>query len=62
MKREKITQAIGQANKGVRRMPRRREPKKDAASCEKPRGAASRHRSGDIRMGKPTIPTDGILR
>ena len=26
---------------------------KDAASCDKPRGAASRRRSGDFRMGKP---------
>ena len=26
---------------------------KDAASCEKPRGAASKHRAVDIRMGKP---------
>ena len=28
-------------------------PKKDVASCEKPRGAASRLRSVDIRMGEP---------
>ena len=34
-------------------MPRRQLPKKDAVSCEKPRGAASRHRSVDIRMGEP---------
>jgi hypothetical protein len=33
---------IGQANKGARRMPRRREPMKDVASDEMPRGAASR--------------------
>ena len=26
---------------------------KDVASCDKPRGAASKHRSGDVRMGKP---------
>ena len=26
---------------------------KDVASCDKPRGAASEHRSGDVRMGKP---------
>jgi hypothetical protein len=26
---------------------------KDVASCDKPRGAASRHRSGDFRMGQP---------
>ena len=34
-------------------MPWRKEPKKDVAGCEKPRGAASGHRSGDIRMGEP---------
>ena len=43
----------GQASKGGRRMPRRREAKKDVASCEKPRGAASRPRAADIRMGEP---------
>ena len=32
-----------QANKGIRRMPRRQEPKKDAVSCEKPRGTASKY-------------------
>jgi hypothetical protein len=26
---------------------------KDVASCDKPRGAASKLRSGDVRMGKP---------
>ena len=34
--------SIGQATKGVRWMPWRREPMKDVASYEKPRGAASR--------------------
>jgi len=34
-------------------MPWRQEPKKGAASCEKPRGAASGRRSGDTRMGEP---------
>ena len=34
-------------------MPWRWEPTKDVVSCEKPRGAANRLRSGDIRMGKP---------
>ena len=28
-------------------------PKKDAISCEKPWGAASRHRSTGLRMGEP---------
>jgi len=32
-------------------MPRRQEAKKDAASGETPRGAASERRSVDIRMG-----------
>ena len=35
-------------------MPRRQESKKDVASYEKPRGAASKRRAVDIRMGKPT--------
>ena len=34
-------------------MPWRFEPKKGAASGETPRGAASRRRSGDTRMGEP---------
>ena len=42
-----------QARKGIRRMPRRSEAKKDAASCEKPWGAAGRQRTMDIRMGQP---------
>jgi len=33
---------LGQATKGAWWMPWRREPMKDAASCEKPRVAASR--------------------
>ena len=35
-------------------MPRRQEPKKDVANNDMPRGAVSRPRSGDFRMGKPT--------
>ena len=42
-----------QAKKSAGWMPGRHTPKKDAASCEKPRGAASEHRSEDIRMGEP---------
>ncbi len=34
-------------------MPWHQLPKKDAAICEKPRGAESRQRAADIRMGKP---------
>ena len=33
-------------------MPRHQEPKKDAISCEKPRGAANKQRAGGIRMRK----------
>ena len=33
---------FGQATKGARWMPRRREAMKDVASCDKPRGAANR--------------------
>src|SRR5262249_15049550 len=46
-------QVRGQATKSERWMPWRREAMKDVASCDKPRGAASRHRSGDVRMGEP---------
>ncbi len=35
-------------------MPWRQEPTKDGVSTEMPRGVASRHRSVDVRMGKPT--------
>jgi hypothetical protein len=40
-------------SKGRRWMPRRREAKKDVASCEKPRGAAKQALIRDVRMGKP---------
>ena len=39
---EHIREPIGQAKKSARGMPWHWEPTKDAASCEKPRGAASR--------------------
>ncbi len=35
-------------------MPWCQEAKKDVASCDKLRGAASEHRSVDIRMGEPS--------
>ena len=35
-------------------MPWRQQATKDVVSCEKLRGAAHEHRSGDIRMGQPT--------
>ena len=44
---------VSQANKCTWWMPRHRPATKDVASCEKPRGAASEHRSGGIRMGQP---------
>ena len=48
-----IMNQIGQATKSARGMPWRWEPKKDVAIYDKPRGAESRHRSVDFRMGKP---------
>ena len=59
--RRKPKRVTGQATKGARWMPWRREPMKDVASCEKPRGAASKHRSGDIRMGQPSRCNDRLL-
>ena len=44
----------GQAIKSARGMPWHQEPMKDVTSCDKPRGGANIHRSGDFRMGKPT--------
>ena len=46
-------QVRGQATKGERWMPWRREAMKGVASCDMPRGAASRPRSEDARMGEP---------
>ena len=42
----------GNRAKSTRGMPRHWEPKKDAADCEKPRGAVSRQRYVGIRMEK----------
>ena len=39
--------------KSARWMPWHQEPMKDVASCDKPWGAASRHRTMDFRMGQP---------
>ena len=36
-------------------MPWRQKPKKDVISCDKPRGAANKLRSGDLRIGKPHV-------
>ena len=45
----------GQANKSARGMPWHQEPMKDVISCDKLRGVANEHWSGDFRMGKPTV-------
>ena len=50
---KRASELAGQAGKCTRGMPRHEPAKKDVASCEKLRGAASEHRSGDVRMGKP---------
>jgi hypothetical protein len=50
----------GQVRKGLRWMPWHQRAKKDAAGCEKPRGAASEHRSVGIRMGQPIPIKIGI--
>ena len=55
------TKNCGQATKGVRRMPRHQKAKKDAASCDKPRGGAHIFRSGDFRMGQPLPSNVGRL-
>ncbi len=44
---------VGQDSKGRRWMPWHQAAKKGAAGCEKPRGAASKHRSVGTRMGQP---------
>ena len=43
----------GQANKSKGRMPRHQEPKKDAESCEKPRGGATATDPGVSEWGNP---------
>ena len=45
--------SYGQATKGARGMPWQEQAKKDAASCENPRGAASKLGAGGVRMGEP---------
>ena len=44
---------VGQVTKCAGWMPWHEPAMKDVASCDKPRGAASERRSGDVRMGKP---------
>jgi hypothetical protein len=42
-------------------MPWCQMPKKDVGHCDKPRGAVYRLRSGDVRMGKPTVANQRYL-
>ena len=46
--------------KGIRRMPRHLEAKKDVASCDKLRVDASSLRSEDFRMGQPILSNRDI--
>ena len=52
---ERSLRRRGQAIKSARGMPWHQEPMKDVTSCDKLRGAANELRSGDFRMGKPTV-------
>src|SRR5690606_25312998 len=45
-------------NKGTRGMPRLPEARKDATSCDKPRGSANTNRSAGFRMGQPAYLKD----
>ena len=57
-KRERTGSLQDQAKKSIGWMPWHQLPKKDAAICEKPRGAESGLRASDIRMGKPARRRD----
>ena len=60
---KKAKKISGQAYKCARWMPRYGPAMKDVASCDKPREAASKLRSGDVRMGKPDggyAPSSGV--
>ena len=41
--------------RAYRRMPWYMAPKKDATSCEKPRGAANEQRAADVRMRELSV-------
>ena len=43
-------------------MPWRQRPRKDVYHCEKLRGVVVRHRSADVRMGKPALGNAGAAR
>ena len=42
-------------------MPWRQMPMKDVGHCDKPRGAVYKRRSGDLRIGKPTVANQRYL-
>ena len=48
-----VNEILSKDFKGVRWMPWRYQPKKDAVSCDKLRGGANGPRSEDLRMGEP---------
>ncbi len=53
----------GQANKGLRWIPRHTEATKDVVTDEMLRGVGSKQRSGDVRMGQPyVLPAEYIGR
>ena len=54
-KRANLVLIVDQVTKSVRGMPWHMEPMKDVVSCDKPRGAANKLRSGDVRMGQPNL-------
>jgi hypothetical protein len=54
---KKVRVKLGRAYGGCHR---HQEAKKDAAGCEKPRGAASERRSVGVRMGEPTSRKVGV--
>ena len=51
----KTKKQSGQATKGLRRIPRHTEAMKDVVTDETSRGAGSRLRSENLRMGQPLI-------
>ena len=49
----KLRTRVGQATKGTRRMPWRKEPKKDGVSSDNPRGGATALEPGGSEWGNP---------
>lgn len=50
-----MSKKYNKLNKGVWRMPRLSEAKKDVISCDKLRGLAHMSQSADFRMGQPVM-------